>query len=76
MTRSVKTLAEAEALDFAEVQDGYRDGRTGAPEPGDNRSLAYWHGWRVGASDGGFRDADAEQRAICREFVARGGDIA
>lgn len=70
--RSVPDLAAADALDPAEVLDGYRDGLNGDPEPGDNRSLAYWHGWRNGASDKHGRPIDDEQRRIAREFVARG----
>jgi len=44
----VETLEELDTLDDAEIQEGYRDGWTGEPEPGDNRSKSYWHGWRVG----------------------------
>jgi len=42
----VTTAAELLTLDPDEVQEGYRDGFAGEPEPGDNRSKAYWHGWR------------------------------
>ena len=68
--RSVPSLAVADALDEADLLEGYHDGRAGDPEPGDNRSLAYWHGWRNGASDRGLRPIDAEQRAIAKEMVA------
>lgn len=70
--RSVPDLAAADELDRDEMIEGYMDGCAGEPEPGDNRSLAYWHGWRNGASDRGFREIDPEQRRIAREFVVRG----
>lgn len=34
-----------------EMVDGYRDGLSGAPEPGDNRSHSYRHGWISGDAD-------------------------
>lgn len=48
-----------------EVIEGYIDGRNGEPEPGDNRSYSYWHGWRNGAADGGHRPIDQAQRELC-----------
>jgi hypothetical protein len=55
-----------------EVVDGYRDGLKGEPEPGENRSKSYWHGWRNGMVDGGHRPLDQEQRQLARA-VLRGG---
>lgn len=69
--RSVPDLATLYALDDAELLEGYRDGLAGEPEPGGNRSLAYWHGWRNGAVDKGHRKIDAEQRHIARLYVGR-----
>ena len=43
----VSTLAEFDALDPDEVLDGHQAARRGDPEPGSNRSRAYWHGWCV-----------------------------
>jgi hypothetical protein len=43
----VTTLAEFDALDPNEVLNGQDAARRGAPEPGSNRSRAYWFGWRV-----------------------------
>jgi hypothetical protein len=43
----VTTLAEFDALDPGDVIDGYQAARLGDPEPGGNRSRAYWHGWCV-----------------------------
>lgn len=70
-TRSVPDLATLDGLDDAELLEGYRDGLGGEPEPGNNRSLAYWHGWRNGAVDRGRRPIDAEQAALARDIVAR-----
>lgn len=70
--RSVATLAELDALDTDELLEGYWDGRAGEPEPGHNRSLAYWHGWRNGAVDFGHRQGDAEQRQLVRLVIERG----
>lgn len=66
----ITTRAECEALDSAEIVAGYLDGRIGEPEPGDNRSLAFWHGWRNGAADAGHRPIDVHQRALAADYVA------
>ena len=58
--------AEVDALDDAELLEGYWDGFKGEPEPGDNRSVAYYHGWANGAVDGGHREIDHLQRAVAR----------
>ncbi len=66
----VSTVAEVESLDSGEMVEGYWSGRDGDPEPGDNRSKAYWHGWRNGRSDAGH-PVDAAQMALAREIVER-----
>lgn len=71
MTRSVSSLEQLDALDDYELLEGYRDGIAGDPEPGDNRSLAYWHGWRNGAVDKGLREKDDEQAILAHLWVAR-----
>ena len=71
MKRPQITTAEAlAALDPAEILEGYRDGRAGDPEPGDNRSDAYWHGWTKGAFDGGHREKTAADIALARSVCA------
>lgn len=60
----VSTLEELDQLDPDEMYAGYRDGRDGEPEPGGNRSRAFWHGWRNGAVDGGHRAKDEAQAAL------------
>lgn len=74
MMRTVPDLATLDALDTDEVVAGYHDGRAGEPEPGDNRSLAYWHGWRNGAADSNRRAIDQEQRRLAHLVVRRGAD--
>lgn len=70
MTRlPITTLTELAELDEAEILEGYRDGYDGDPEPGDNRSFSYWHGWRNGAVDGGHREKDDAQAILAYEFV-------
>jgi hypothetical protein len=68
----VATLAELDALDDDEVREGYLDGRAGEPEPGDNRSRAYWHGWRCGMTDAGRLEIDPAHRRLVADYVARG----
>lgn len=73
MTREpVTTTDELALLDGDEIIEGYRDGRRGEPEPGDNRSKAYWHGWRNGAVDGGHREKDAAQAELARNVLREG----
>lgn len=66
----ITKAADLDQLDEAEVIEGYHDGRAGAPEPGNNRSLAYWHGWRNGAVDGGHRQTDAAGMALAADYLA------
>jgi hypothetical protein len=65
----ITAAADLAALDDAELLDGYRDGRAGDDEPGDNRSLSYWHGWRNGAVDGGHREPDAAQAQLAHDYL-------
>jgi hypothetical protein len=72
MTRTpVTTLADLDALDETEITEGYRDGLRNDPEPGDNRSRSYWHGWRNGMVDAGHRKGDRAQSELAQEWVAR-----
>lgn len=66
----VSTVADLNTLDTDEIIEGYHDGRAGEPEPGNNRSRSYWHGWRNGASDGRHREIDAAQRQLAHVVVA------
>jgi hypothetical protein len=67
----VTTLEEMDALDRDEVIEGYLDGYKGEPEPGNNRSRAYWHGWCNGAVDSKRREISDAQVKLCGLHVAR-----
>lgn len=67
----VVSAEELETLDSAEVLEGYQDGLAGDDEPGDNRSKAYWHGWRNGRADRTGKP-DASQIALVRDLKAKG----
>lgn len=65
----VRTVAELNMLDQDEITQGYRDGKAGEPEPGNNRSRSYWHGWRNGAADGGHREIDDAQQGLAHDYL-------
>ncbi|HEY0205268.1 MAG TPA: hypothetical protein VGC15_14085 [Acetobacteraceae bacterium] len=67
----VRTVTELEGMDSDDIVEGYQAGRQGDPEPGDNRSRAYWHGWRNGRVDGGHAAQDDAQRDLCRDVATR-----
>ena len=72
MKRIQATRADQlEDLDDLELIEGYKDGSAGEPEPGDNRSYAYWHGWTKGALDGGFREKTAADAALAHDFAVK-----
>ena len=62
----VSTAADLATLDDDEIVEGYRDGLRGEPEPGNNRTCSYWHGWRNGQVDSGRRASDWAQRALVK----------
>ena len=69
--KPVATVAELVTLDDAEMVDGYFDGF--ADEPcGDNRSRAFWHGWRNGMMDKGRLEKDNTACALAQEVVDTG----
>lgn len=68
----VRTAVDLNTLDPAELLEGFLDGMSDAPEPGDNRSRAYWHGWRVGMMDKGRIEIDPDHRALVRDVAPNG----
>lgn len=68
----VTTLDDLLTLDHDEVVEGYWAGRDGDAEPGNNRSRAYWHGWRNGALDGGHIEKDEHHAALARSCAPNG----
>src|SRR5690348_5685551 len=65
----VRTVADFRRLDDGDVLEVYLDGFHGGPEPGSDRSRAYWHGWRNGQTDAGLAEPDAAQMALAQEFA-------
>lgn len=47
----VTTVEDLDTLDQAEIVEGFVDAYNGEPEPGDNRSRSYWHGYQNGIDD-------------------------
>lgn len=68
----VETLDDLDRLDDDEIVAGYRDWRPDDPEPGPNRSRAYWHGWCNAARDRGAKESTSAQRKLARAVVDRG----
>ena len=66
----ITTLDALSTLESDEVVEGYFDGFHNEPEPGDNRSLSYWHGWRNGMVDGRHREIDGAQDELARVYAA------
>lgn len=73
----VISLMDLARLDDGEQAEGYRDGAEGLP-CGDNRSRSYWHGWRQGSRDAGYRakDGDFWDSMLAGNVVPRGAGIA
>lgn len=67
----VSHLFDLETLEKSEVAEGYLDGLGAAPEPGNNRTRSYWHGWRNGMVDGGHMEKDWAQIELARQVVAQ-----
>lgn len=59
--RPVTTKADLDQLNYDEIAAGREAGLRNASEPGNDKSRAFWHGWRNGMVDGGHRLIDAEQ---------------
>jgi hypothetical protein len=68
----VTDLRTLHALDPVEMIAGYEDGRANFP-CGDNRSRAYWHGWRNGMIDAGHMPADWASITLAKGYAAAAG---
>jgi hypothetical protein len=66
----VKTKADLDSLDQADVLEGYMSAERGDPEPGPNRGRAFWHGWRNRMMDLGQIPSDDASRHLVKEVVA------
>jgi hypothetical protein len=66
----VTTVEELDQLNNMEVFEGYQDGLENF-RCGENRSRAYWHGWRNGQVDGGHAQKDRAQEVLAQEDAIR-----
>lgn len=62
----VEKLCDLARLDPDEIRAGYADGSADAPEPGNNRSRACWHGWRCGQMESFRMEQDTAARELAR----------
>jgi hypothetical protein len=66
----IKSLSDLDAQNDDDIYAGYRAGRAGMPEPGSDKSRAYWHGWRNGMADSGRMPIDESMRALAHAYVS------
>ncbi|MBP2291021.1 hypothetical protein [Azospirillum rugosum] len=63
----VEKLGDLNRLDADEIRDGYMEGISpDSPEPGNNRSRAFWHGWRNARIDRGHHEKDEAAKELAR----------
>jgi hypothetical protein len=65
----VRTKADLDTLDEAEMIAGYLSAERGDPEPRQNRGRAFWHGWRNRMIDLGELPTDDASRQLAHEIV-------
>ena len=64
----VMTAKELETLDAKEVREGYNSGIANDSFPF-GKSKAFWHGWRNGKVDGGWRKKDMAMARLAHETM-------
>jgi hypothetical protein len=64
----VRTKADLESLDLADIVFGYCSAERGDPEPGPNRGRSFWHGWRNRMIDLRELPMDDASRQLAREM--------
>lgn len=69
MFEPVATRDDFDTLDLEEIIQGYRDFRSGEPEPGENRGRSYWHGWMNAARDHCERPITQASMNLARELA-------
>jgi len=62
---------EWDEIDVDECAAGYRETNRGDPEPGENHTRSYHHGWRMRMHDLGEIKAPAEHMRLVREIMDR-----
>lgn len=70
----VMMLSDLFELDPAEIEEGFRDGYNGLA-CGDNRSRAYWHGWRCALMDKNKIEIDDAHRLLTHDIVRFPGGL-
>lgn len=68
----VRTKADLETLDQADILEGYMSAERGDPEPGPNRGRSYWHGWRNRMIDMGVLPVDEASMQLVHEMYPGG----
>ena len=69
MFNPVRTKADLDSLNSADILEGYASAERGDPEPGENRGRAFWHGWRNRMIDLGVLPSDDAARQLAHEVV-------
>ncbi len=64
----VRTKADFDTLNGADVVEGYMSAERGDPEPGPNRGRSYWHGWRNRMIDMGVLPVDEAAMQLVHEL--------
>lgn len=64
----VRTVADLDSLDEAQVIEGYVSTKRDDPEPGENRGRSFWHGWRNRMIDFGVIPQDDASAALAKEY--------
>lgn len=67
----VYSLSDLYTLNPDEIEEGFKDGYEGFP-CSDNRSRAYWHGWRCAGIDKGRIPMDWQARMLAHELAPGG----
>lgn len=67
----ITTLAEYDLIDDQECLDGYQGAFRGDPEPGDNHSRSYHHGWRCRMMDWGEIKDAGDHAKLTRSVMDR-----
>lgn len=67
----ITTVEDMDALDRAELSEGYMGAEKGDPEPGMNHTRSYHHGWRVAMMDKGEMKIPDEHRRVAHLLAIR-----
>lgn len=65
----VYTKQDLDALDSADILEGYMSASRGDSEPGPNRGRAFWHGWRNRMIDYGELPSDDASMSLAHDVM-------